>query len=74
MKGAESSITNSRGNNLIVETTSLAALAWMDIDASGYGQQVDLAIGYIMKQAKDGGRFGSTQATILSLKALVKYS
>jgi len=33
-----------------------------------------LAIAFILKQAKDGGRFGSTQATILSLQALVRYS
>lgn len=33
-----------------------------------------MAIAFVLKQAKDGGRFGSTQATILSLQALVRYS
>jgi alpha-2-macroglobulin-like protein len=74
VEGAVSSITNSRGNNLIVETTSLALINWLNIDPSTYGNQIDLAIAFILKQTKDGGRFGSTQATILSLQALVRYS
>jgi hypothetical protein len=30
--GAQSSITNSRGSNLEIETTSLAVLAWLNIN------------------------------------------
>ena len=74
VESAASSITNSRGNNLIVETTSLALLSWLNIDPSSFGDSIDLALSFILKQAKDGGRFGSTQATILSLQALVRYS
>jgi hypothetical protein len=29
---------------------------------------------YLLKSIKDGGRYGSTQATVLTLKALVKYA
>jgi len=65
--GAKSSITNSRGNNLLTETTSLTAMAWMSVDKDIFRDMIDKSIGYIMKQAKDGGRYGSTQATILSL-------
>ena len=36
--GAESSITNSRGENLIIETTSLATTAWLYIDPSEFGE------------------------------------
>jgi hypothetical protein len=38
VEGAESSITNSRGSNLVVETTSLALLSWLNIDPSAYGE------------------------------------
>jgi hypothetical protein len=36
--GAESSITNSRGSNLVVETTSLALLSWLNIDPTVYNE------------------------------------
>jgi len=38
VEGAESSITNSRGSNLVVETTSLALLSWLNIDPTEYGE------------------------------------
>lgn len=65
--GAESSITNSRGKNLLVETTALTAMAWINVDKTVFREMIDKSLGYIMSQAKDGGRFGSTQATVLSL-------
>lgn len=58
--GAESSITNSRGNNLLVETTALTTMAWISVDKTIFREMIDKSIGYIMKQAKDGGRYGST--------------
>lgn len=74
VQGAISSITSSNGDNLLVETTSLAVLNWLNIDTSRYSVNIELAIGYLMKSVKDGGRYGSTQATVLCLKALVKYA
>ena len=59
---------------MITETTSLATTAWLDIDSGEFGENIDLAVSYIIQQAKDGGRYGSTQATVLSLQALVRYS
>lgn len=46
----------------------------MDLDPSKYSKNIDLAIGFILGSIKNGGRFGSTQSTVLSLKALVRYT
>lgn len=48
VEGAASSITSSGGKNLVVETTSLAALNWMDVDAGQFAPQVELAVGFLM--------------------------
>jgi len=74
VEGAKSSITNSRGKSLLLETTSLAVINWLDLDPSKYSKNIDLAIGFILSSVKNGGRFGSTQSTVLSLKALVRYT
>jgi len=71
IQGAKTSITRSWGASLIVETTSLAILAWMK-DYSSYIKPVADALKFIHSQAKSG-RFGSTQASILALKAIVSY-
>lgn len=57
-----------------METTSLAVINWLDLDPSKYSKNIDLAIGFILNSIKNGGRFGSTQSTVLSLKALVRYT
>lgn len=72
--GAKSSITSSNGRNLDIETTSLAALTWMNLAAGRYSAQIELASGFLMKAVEKGGRYGSTQATVLCLQALVKYA
>jgi len=67
---AETSITRSGGNALELETTSLAALAFMKAD-----KQLSVAksaVDWIHKQC-EGGRFSSTQATVLALKAIIEY-
>ena len=74
VEGAESSITSSRGNSLLLETTSLAVINWLNQGPSVFTEQIDLGIGFLLQSIKDGGRFGSTQSTVLSLKALVRYS
>lgn len=74
VEGAESSITNSRGQSLLLETTSLAVINWLDLDPSRYSKNIDLGVGYLLSSIKNGGRFGSTQSTVLSLKALVRYT
>ena len=73
--GATTSITSSRGRSLLVETTALAALSWMQLaravpQGSGRAQWEDNchhAIRWISSQS-EGGIFGSTQGTVLALK------
>lgn len=68
--GASTSITRSGGEGLDIETTSLAALGWMRFPARA--ANAEKAIRWIAERCK-AGRFGSTQSTILALKAIVSY-
>lgn len=70
VQGAVTSITNSGGDALKIETTSLAILAWLRDDA--YTGQVEQSILWLTERCKSG-RFGSTQSTVLALKAIVEY-
>ncbi|MBI1225148.1 MAG: hypothetical protein GC192_07895 [Bacteroidetes bacterium] len=76
--GKTVSMTQSTGRNLTVETTSLATLAFLaNINAAEGGESakeraiVDKAVRYLAG-AKTQFGFGSTQATVLALKALVE--
>ena len=60
------------GENLVIETTAVAVIAWLS-DQQRYGAYIPSAINWIVAQVKSGGRYGSTQATILSLKAITTY-
>ena len=66
------SITTSQGLSLQIETTSLAILAWMNNYSENY-EFVDRSVNWLLASCSDG-RFGSTQATILALKALIAVS
>jgi alpha-2-macroglobulin-like protein len=68
----QGSITRSGGQSLQVETTALAALAWLK--SPEFTGQANKAIQWIVGQRQGGGGFGSTQATILALKALVTHA
>lgn len=68
--GATASIVGSQGEALRIEATALAVLAWM-ADAQRAGQ-VQKAIRYLAT-ACEGGRYGSTQSTVLALRAIVAY-
>ena len=68
--GAVTSITRSGGDALRIETTSLAILAWLRDDE--YTSQVEQSILWLTERCK-AGRFGSTQSTVLALKAIVAY-
>jgi hypothetical protein len=68
--GAVTSITQSRGQALAIETTALATLAWLR-DAA-YAGSVEKAIRYLASSC-EGGRFGSTQSTVLALRSIVEY-
>jgi hypothetical protein len=63
------SLAYARGDSLTVETTALAVLA---MQKSGqFTNSVNQALTYLVKSKDSSGTWGSTQATILSLKALV---
>ncbi|MBT4863664.1 MAG: A-macroglobulin complement component, partial [Planctomycetaceae bacterium] len=66
--GATKSIVGSGGQALAIETTALAALAWLG--DSEYIDFTDKAIRYLAESCK-GGRYGSTQSTVLALKAII---
>ena len=70
LEGATVSVVGSGGDSLKIETTALAAMAWLR--NPNYTQNVESAIQYLATVCK-GGRFGSTQSTILALRAIVAY-
>ncbi|MDB4730280.1 MG2 domain-containing protein [bacterium] len=70
LEGATVSVVGSGGEALKIETTALAATAWLR--NSAYSLNVEKAIEYLSGVCK-GGRFGSTQSTILALQAIVAY-
>ena len=70
VKGAVTSITRSGGEALAIETTALATLAWMREPA--YAGNVEKSLRWMVESNKNG-RFGSTQSTILALRAIVAY-
>jgi hypothetical protein len=68
--GATTTVVGSGGESLEIETTSLATLAWLR-DPS-YAGNVELAIRYLADSCK-AGRYGSTQSTVLALRAIIDY-
>jgi alpha-2-macroglobulin-like protein len=68
--GATVSVIGSTGDALSIETTALAVLAWLRNPS--FTANVEKAIRYLAEQCK-AGRFGSTQSTILALKAIIAY-
>ena len=70
VQGAVTTITRSGGEALIVETTALAVLAWLEEEA--FAANVELGIKYLAGQCQQG-MFYSTQGTILALKAIILY-
>jgi hypothetical protein len=63
------SLTYARGDAVTVETTALATLAM--IRSGQFTSTVNQALTYLIKSKQGGGHWGSTSATILSLKALI---
>ena len=65
-------VTQSGGLSLQVETTALATLAWLK--SRQFTEQASRAAKWIVTNRQGSGGFGSTQATVLALKAIVAYS
>ncbi|HEY1067207.1 MAG TPA: MG2 domain-containing protein [Pirellulales bacterium] len=70
VSGATQSIVGSSDETLDIETTALAALAWLRNPA--YTDNARRAVEYLAEQCK-GGRYGSTQSTVLTLRAIVAW-
>jgi alpha-2-macroglobulin-like protein len=70
LRGATVSVVGSSGEALQIETTALAVLAWLRDER--YAPQVEKGIQFLAECCK-AGRFGSTQSTVLALKAITAY-
>lgn len=71
--GNTHSLTYSQGQSLIIETTALAVLAMLKSPA-GNEMAISNAVQYLVQARKGSGVFGSTQGTILTLKAMTEYA
>ncbi len=74
LDGLEMSITSSRGRDLQIETTALAILGWLKANPGEFVKPVKSAVEWIGKQRGGYGGFGSTQSTIMALKALIAHT
>lgn len=70
VQGGTQSIVGSMGDTLEIETTALATLAWLR--DPGFAANVERSMKYLASSC-DGGRYGSTQSTVLALRAIVAY-
>jgi hypothetical protein len=70
----QTSITGSGGRDLQIETTSLALLAWLKANPGAFNANIQKGIKWLGQQRGGYGGFGSTQSTILALKALILYT
>jgi hypothetical protein len=68
--GATTSVVGSGGEALQIETTALATLAWLRDE--NFAGNVEKSMKWLCETCK-AGRFGSTQSTILALRAIVTY-
>lgn len=71
--GKKHSITRSTGQSLKIETTALVALAAMKSPSANHAA-ITTAAKFLVANRSGYGMFGSTQSTILALKALTKYA
>ncbi len=66
----KSSIVGSEGEALAIEGAALTTLAWMRDPA--YAGNVEKSVKFLADSCK-AGRYGSTQSTVLALRAIVTY-
>lgn len=69
--GLTSSVTNSTGQSLMVETSSLAVLAMLQ--SNSYNKEIQSTLAAI-QTGKNYYGYGSTQGTVLALKAMLQYA
>jgi len=71
VRDAASTITQSRGEALEIETTALSVLVWIH-EPEAFAMNARKAVDFVAARCKNG-RFASTQATALSLMAIVEF-
>lgn len=71
--GKKHSVTYSTDQSLTIETTALSCMAMMKA-GTAHEASLQKAVKFLMSSRGSYGGFGSTQGTILSLKALTQYS
>ncbi|MCB9233896.1 MAG: hypothetical protein H6581_19725 [Bacteroidia bacterium] len=71
--GADHSITRSGGLSLQIETSSLAIMALLK-DGGMQAKALNAGVDFLVKSRNGAGGFGSTQGTILALKALTQFA
>ena len=57
-----------------IETTALAVLGWLKANPGAFNAPLQKAVKWVGQQRGGYGGFGSTQSTILALKALIAYT
>ncbi|HEX5051010.1 MAG TPA: alpha-2-macroglobulin family protein, partial [Planctomycetota bacterium] len=72
LHGTTTSITQSGGQDLVVESTGFAVLAWQQDPV--YRAQVRRAVEFLQTCRSASGTFGATQATIVALRAITGYA
>jgi hypothetical protein len=70
--GADHSITRSGGESLTIETTALAVMALLQVP--GNDAAVRSGVDWLNEHRGGFGQWGSTQATVLSLRAMTAYA
>ncbi|SET57580.1 MG2 domain-containing protein [Stigmatella erecta] len=70
VEGGTQSIVGSQGDALAIETTALAVLAWLREPT--HAANVERSMKFLADSCQ-GGRYGSTQSTVLALRAIVAY-
>ena len=63
-------VTVSQGRDLRIETTALCVLGWLKADPMKFKGPIEKGVRWLERQRGGSGAFGSTQATVLALKAL----
>jgi hypothetical protein len=75
LEATATSITGSGGRDLQIETTALTVMAWLKAKRPDqFNVATQKAVNWIGQQRGGRGGFGSTQSTILTLKALIAYA
>ena len=69
---AKTSVTRSSGKGLAVETTSMALIAFLRSGEPAFNENIERSVEFLVKNMNQG-YWGSTQSTILAMRALIEF-